>query len=95
MVERIREVTTYTRNEDGEVIEMYTRMENVAAPPAETIGDYREAVIEALNILGPPTAFCPVSECEGCKVEREMAVRHLMDILDCETWDDFLALNNS
>jgi hypothetical protein len=89
MVQRIAEVTSYKRKPDGTLISSETKMANIAAPPAVTVEDWRKRAKHVLNVLGPSGYSCPENTCEGCNYERDEAIRHLLDALDCETYEDF------
>lgn len=44
------------------------------------VNTLRRAIQAALNVLGEPTPSCPTC-CEGCEVERQMAIQDLKDAL--------------
>lgn len=86
MVKRLADVTHFKRDSTGRIVEENTTVENVAYPPANSVEEYRAAIRQALNILGPIDGH--KSGCEGCDVEKRMSIRLLLDALNYETWED-------
>lgn len=79
------------RTVDGERVAT-EKMANLAYPVAITVEDHREAIMDALNVLGPLEGHN--SGCDGCDYERFHVIRMLLDVLDCKEWIDYLRLRN-